>query len=105
MHAVAVPVFAPGGVPICAMEVLVPDLTESTLTRVTPALVVAARILSRDLADPGRRETQAPLHPTGDDQEERRPQRARIEEERCTRNRLAAVHGTGLLSSAVGSAV
>jgi DNA-binding IclR family transcriptional regulator len=86
VHAVAVPVFAPGGLPICAMEVLVPDLAESTLTQVTPALVVTARRLSRELAIPSGNGTDAAMHPTGDDREERRPHRARIEEERCTRN-------------------
>jgi DNA-binding IclR family transcriptional regulator len=49
-RAVAVPVFAPHGYPICAMEVEVPDLTERTLAHVTPALVVAARTLSREMA-------------------------------------------------------
>jgi DNA-binding IclR family transcriptional regulator len=105
IHAIAVPVFAGGSVPICAMEVLVPDLSESTLMHVTPALIVTARRLSRELATPRGRASQAPLHRTDDHHGERRPQRGRNEEERCARNRLIAVHDTGLLSSAVGSAV
>jgi DNA-binding IclR family transcriptional regulator len=105
VRAIAVPVFAPDGVPICAMEVLVPDLSESTLMHVTPALIVTARRLSRELATPRGRASQAPLHRTDDHHEERRPQRGRNEEEPCARNRLTAVHDTGLLSSAVGSAV
>jgi DNA-binding IclR family transcriptional regulator len=47
---VAVPLFSHDGYPICAMEVQVPDLTESTLAQVKPALVVAARRLSRELS-------------------------------------------------------
>jgi len=50
--AVAVPLFSPSGYPICAMEVQVPDLTASTLAQVKPALVIAARRLSRELSLP-----------------------------------------------------
>jgi IclR family transcriptional regulator, acetate operon repressor len=48
--AVAVPLFNHNGYPVCAMEVQVPDLTESTLAQVTPALVITARRLSRELS-------------------------------------------------------
>jgi DNA-binding IclR family transcriptional regulator len=47
--AVAVPLLAHSGYPICALEVQVPDLAESTLAQVTPALVITARRLSREL--------------------------------------------------------
>jgi IclR family transcriptional regulator, acetate operon repressor len=50
--AVAVPLFNHNGYPVCAMEVQVPDLTESTLAQVTPALVITARRLSRELSPP-----------------------------------------------------
>jgi DNA-binding IclR family transcriptional regulator len=47
--AVAVPLLAHDGYPICALEVQVPDLAESTLAQVTPALLITARRLSREL--------------------------------------------------------
>jgi DNA-binding IclR family transcriptional regulator len=103
--AVAVPVFAGETVPICAMEVLVSDLSETTLAYVTPALVMTARRLSRELATPRLGVSHAPLHAADDDKEESRAHLARNEEEQCSRNGLTAVHGTGLLSSAVASAV
>jgi DNA-binding IclR family transcriptional regulator len=50
--AVAVPLFNHNGYPVCAMEVQVSDLVESTLAQVTPALVITARRLSRELSPP-----------------------------------------------------
>jgi DNA-binding IclR family transcriptional regulator len=107
VYAIAVPVFAGNSFPVAAMEVLVPDLAETTLAQVTPALVMTARRLSRELATPCWRGTLAPLHAADDDddEEEGRPPRARNEEQQCSRNGLTAVHGKGLLSSAVASAV
>lgn len=57
--AVAVPLFNHNGYPVCAMEVQVPDLTESTLAQVTPALIITARRLSRELSPPQEHGTPA----------------------------------------------
>jgi IclR family acetate operon transcriptional repressor len=55
--AVAVPLFNHNGYPVCALEVQVPDLTESTLAQVTPALVITARRLGRELSPPQEHRT------------------------------------------------
>jgi DNA-binding IclR family transcriptional regulator len=48
--AVGMPVFDPAGAPIAAIEVQVHNLSHSTLALVVPALALAARGLSRELA-------------------------------------------------------
>lgn len=50
IRGVAAPVLDTGGVAAAAIEVHVPDLDPSTLARVTPALILAARALARELA-------------------------------------------------------
>jgi DNA-binding IclR family transcriptional regulator len=50
VRGVAAPVLGTGGVATAAIEVHVPDLDPSTLARVTPALILAARALARELA-------------------------------------------------------